>query len=230
MFPRMGDWLLIVGCGGLGTLCGPARAGLTVTGTGPGPLLTPGWHRGRPAGPRRVLFVCLLSTLTSAILGAAIGAAPELPAFLLLGVVGVVLAVVDAEHHRLPDRITLPAFGIGTALLLGAAAYAAAYGPWLRALAAAAVAAGAFLLLALDRPDGLGLSDVKMAGPLGLHLGWLGWGHVLTGLVLGFVVGAVAALVLLVARRATLRTPIAFGPALLAGTLLAVATGPLFAV
>lgn len=222
----MGDWPLVVASGGLGLLGGPALAGLTLTAAGRGRLFVTGWHRGRPAARRRVLLVGLLASLTLAILAAALGAIAALPAFLFFGAAGVVLAVIDTEHHRLPDRLTLPASAIGTTLLLAAAAYGEEFGSWLRALAAAAVAAGAFLLLALASPGGLGLGDVKLAALLGLYLGWLGWGYLLTGLVLGFVVGALAAVVLLITRRATLRTPIAFGPALLAGTLLAVALGP----
>ena len=46
-------------------------------------------------------------------------------------------------------------------------------------------------------PAGLGLGDVKLGLVLGLHLGWLGWSQVLAGAVLGFVLQAVVAVVLL---------------------------------
>ena len=52
-----------------------------------------------------------------------VGAAWELPAFLLLTGVGVLLAVVDLRHCLLPDRVLLPA-GIAGLLLLTAAAAA----------------------------------------------------------------------------------------------------------
>jgi leader peptidase (prepilin peptidase)/N-methyltransferase len=68
------------------------------------------------------------------------------------------------------------------------------------------------------------MGDVKLAGLLGLHLGWLGWGAVVVGAFAAFVVQAVVALVLLAARRIGLRGELPFGPAMLAGAALAIAT------
>lgn len=226
----MGDWGLLAGCGAVGVLVGPALAGVTLTAPGTGRLLGPGWSRGRPAGPRRIVLVSGLSAVVLGVLGSSIGARSALPAFLGLGAVGVALAVIDVEHHRLPDRLTVPAFATGVGLLLAAVSVSGGFGSWVRALAATAVVAGGLTLLALASPGGLGLGDVKLGGLLGLHLGWLGWGYVMVGLVLGFLVGALAAIGLLVARRASLRTPVAFGPALLIGTFLAVALGPVLAL
>jgi leader peptidase (prepilin peptidase)/N-methyltransferase len=48
---------------------------------------------------------------------------------------------------------------------------------------------------------------------------------VLTGAALGFVLAALASLVLLAARRITLRGAISFGPFLLGGALLVILAG-----
>jgi leader peptidase (prepilin peptidase)/N-methyltransferase len=82
-----------------------------------------------------------------------------------------------------------------------------------------------FLVLALVAPAGLGMGDVKLAGLLGLHLGWLGSGVLAAGAVAGFVVQAGVALVLLAVRRIGLKGEIPFGPALLAGAALAIGFG-----
>ncbi|HMA46261.1 MAG TPA: prepilin peptidase, partial [Frankiaceae bacterium] len=66
---------------------------------------------------------------------------------------------------------------------------------------------------------GMGYGDVKLAGLLGLTLGWLGWGAVLLGLVAGVGCGGLAALGVLALRRAQRRTRIPYGPFLLAGAL-----------
>ena len=157
--------------------------------------------------------------------GAGIGPTAALPAYLWLAAVGLTLAVIDIDCHRLPDRLTLPSYPVGV-LLLGAAALAqhdlAALG---RALLAATAVAGVFLLLALASPRSLGLGDVKLAGLLALHLGFLGWGELVLGLFAGFVVGAVVAVALLARRRASWRSDVAFGPSLLAGALAAVVAG-----
>jgi leader peptidase (prepilin peptidase)/N-methyltransferase len=149
----------------------------------------------------------------------------QLPAFLFLAAVGVLLAVVDLEHRLLPNRILLPATGVAAALLTLAAA---ATGAWPHLLGAAVGAAAlflVFLVLALIAPAGLGMGDVKLAGLLGLYLGWLGAGAVVVGAVAGFVVQAVIALGLLAARRVGLRGEIPFGPAMLAGAALAIGAG-----
>jgi len=209
-----------------GLLIGPALAALTHTVPVDGPVFTRGLGRGAPAGRRRIVVIGAATAATFAVLAAAIGAEAALPAFFFIGAVGVVLAVIDAEHHRLPDRVVRPAYLIGGTLLLVAAIVTSDVGSWLRAMAAAAAVFAAFFLLALISPDGLGFGDVKLGGLLGMYLGWLGWGYVLLGVVTGFLAGTAVALALVAVRRASLRTPVPFGPALLVGALVAVAAGP----
>jgi leader peptidase (prepilin peptidase)/N-methyltransferase len=85
-----------------------------------------------------------------------------------------------------------------------------------------------YLVLALIAPSGLGMGDVKLAGLLGLYLGWLGWGAVVLGAMAGFVVQAVVALLLLATRRIGLRGELPFGPAMLAGAALVIAWTPVW--
>jgi len=106
-------------------------------------------------------------------------------------------------------------------LLLLAAAADDAWPALGRALLGGAAAFAVLLVMALLAPAGLGMGDVKLAGFLGLYLGWLGWPVVLLGFLLGFVVQALVGLVLLLTRRAGRRTELPFGPALLGGALVA---------
>jgi len=211
-----------------GLLVGPALAALTVlVPAAPGGLAMDrgALVRGHPAGRRRVVLVTVGSGLVAAAVAVSVGPAAVLPAALVLGAAAVVLAVIDAEHHRLPDRILVPATVASFGLLAVAAIATGATPRLLGAAAGAAAVFGVFLVLALVHPVGLGLGDVKLGALLGLHLGWLGWEAVAIGITAGFTLGAVGALVLVAAGRATLRTPVAFGPALLAGTLLTVTLG-----
>ena len=66
-----------------------------------------------------------------------------------------------------------------------------------------------------------GFGEAKVAGFVGLYLGWLGWSSVLVGTFTGFLVGGLAGGVLLATRRGGRKTAIPFGPAMLAGALLA---------
>jgi leader peptidase (prepilin peptidase)/N-methyltransferase len=173
----------------------------------------------------------VLAALTAAVFGmlaAARGATADLPAFLALGATGVVLGTVDVRRHRLPDVVTGPALVVGALLLAGAAALGGADGTWSaygRAWAGAFTLGAVYAALHLLRPADLGFGDVKLAVLLGLHLGWLGWGVLVAGGFLGFVVGGLVGVGLLLTRRATLRSAVPFGPSMLVGALLAVLWG-----
>jgi leader peptidase (prepilin peptidase) / N-methyltransferase len=152
---------------------------------------------------------------------------PEVAAFCLFGALGVALAAIDLKVQRLPDKLTLPAYPAILALL-GAAALIGHHGwPLARAGLGCLALGGTYLLLGLIRPGGIGGGDIKLAGLVGLALGWLGWQVLLGGAALGFVLAALAALALLAARRITLRSHISFGPFMIGGAMLVLlAAGP----
>jgi len=177
---------------------------------------------GRRLGPPAVLEVVTAAVL--ALLCARFAGQPAVLAFGLLGALGVALGAIDIAVYRLPDRLTLPAYLATLALLSLAAVLGHDAGALLRALLASVALAATYLLLALLRPGQLGDGDVKLAGLIGLALGWLGWSPVIYGAALGFVLSAVVSLVLLAARRITLRSAICFGPFMLGGALLAILT------
>ena len=167
--------------------------------------------------------------LTTGVLFAAVGLrfGPSwaLPAYLLFVAVAVLLAGIDLDTMTLPRRII---YGAGAAAVVLLAAGALALGEPSRLTDAAIGAAGAllfFLALHLVAPGGMGFGDVRLAGLIGLHLGWLGLLEVPTGLFVGFGLGAVFGLAWLVYRRAALRTQIPFGPFLAAGAVLTVLWG-----
>lgn len=140
--------------------------------------------------------------------------------------VGASLSVIDWRTHRLPNRVVLPCYPAAL-LVLGAAAGTA--GEWHRVLgmlAGGTVLWGAFAVLHLLHRRGIGFGDVKLAGLLGLYLGFAGWAEVWWGPFFAIVLGGAWSLVLLVRRRATLQSSIAFGPFLIAGAALAMAVLP----
>jgi leader peptidase (prepilin peptidase)/N-methyltransferase len=116
----------------------------------------------------------------------------------------------------------VPAIAVGAVLLLVAAAVGEEWPALLRAVLGAVVLFVSFLILALISPRGLGMGDVKLAGLVGLYLGWLGWSVLVLGAAAGFVVQAVLALILLAGRRIGLRGELPFGPAMLLGAALAI--------
>ena len=148
-----------------------------------------------------------------------------LPAYLYFAAIGIALSAIDIDLKRLPDRIVLPSYPV-LAVLLAGAAMADGDG-WRLARAALAGAAlfGFFFALAFAYPAGMGFGDVKLAGLLGLVLGYLSWSAVLVGTFAGFLLGALVGIVLLAGRRGDRKTALPFGPFLIAGTLVAIFAG-----
>jgi leader peptidase (prepilin peptidase)/N-methyltransferase len=146
-----------------------------------------------------------------------------LPAYLYLAVIGAALTFIDLDVQRLPDLVVLPSYPIAFALLLAPAAVSGHWGWLLRAVVAALVLFVVYLVLALVSPGGggLGFGDVKLAGVLGLLLGWLGWGAVTVSVLAAFVIAGTIALILLVTGRVSRSSHIAFGPSMILGAWVA---------
>ena len=166
--------------------------------------------------------VLCAATLVRGAAGGAWGEAiVALPLVALLGAA----CSVDAVCHRLPNRILGPAalwagtatlallaLNVATGLLLADAAWIA-----LRA-ALCAVCAGVIVgAMVLIPGSGMGLGDAKLCAVLGLWLGYFGAVEAAMGIILGFFIGGVIAIVLMISRLAGRKTLIAFGPYLAIG-------------
>ena len=174
----------------------------------------------------------LLTALVFAAVGAAVAARDDyeqlaaVPAFLVFAAVLVAVSFIDIEHFLVPNRVLLAGTYVSAPLLVIAAVVTD--GGWdrlLRSALAVVAAGGVLLVLNLISPRGMGMGDVKLAAFEGAFLGWLGWGHVFLGLFLGFLLGSVGGLTLILLRLRTRRDHIPFAPFLAAGALLAVVLG-----
>ena len=174
---------------------------------------------GRPTRAQKIATAVAAAALC-ALLAWRFGPAPELPAFILLAVMGIQLARIDIVHHLLPNRLVMPLLGAGI-VLLGAASVA--LGGWqelVRALAGAVILFFFYFILALISPRSLGMGDVKLAAPLGLYLGYLGWSPLFYGGALGFVAGGLVSLAAVLKNRGNKPKEVAFGPSMLAAALI----------
>lgn len=148
-----------------------------------------------------------------------------LPAFLFLSIAGLVLSRIDLRYQLLPNKIVFPTLGIGFVLLLLDASMNQRWGNLLGAVIGCAVTFVVYLILALISPRGMGMGDVKLSAPLGLYLGYLSTMHLVLGIALGFIVGAVTSVLLVTAGFAGRRTSVPFGPSMFLGCILALLWG-----
>jgi leader peptidase (prepilin peptidase) / N-methyltransferase len=172
-----------------------------------------------------------VSTGSTTGLGSTTGAAGivawilALVAFLYLAAISVVLALIDLDTHTLPNRIVLPSYIVGFALLGAASVLSGDYGALLRAGIGMVALWLAYLAMALAYPGGMGFGDVKLAGVLGLYLAWLGWEPLVVGGFAAFLLGGLFSIGLLVTRKAGRKSGIPFGPWMLIGAWVGIFFG-----
>lgn len=171
------------------------------------------------ASNRLQITTAAVTFVLSALLAWRFGSAAELPAYVLLGVLAVPLARIDIVHHLLPNRLVGPLLGAGLVLLAFAAMAQGAAGDLYRGAAGSVILFILYLILALTSGNGLGMGDVKLAAPLGLYLGYLGWAHLFYGGALAFVAGGLASVILVLKNRGNKPKEVAYGPSMLAAGL-----------
>jgi len=146
-------------------------------------------------------------------------------AFLYFAAISIVLTLIDLDTHRLPNVIVLPSYLVAGILFTIAAWLTGDWGALLRAGIGMAAMYLFYWLLRLAKPSGMGGGDVKLAGVLGIYLGWIGWGALAVGAFAAFLFGGVFGIALMVARRAGRKTAIPFGPWMILGAWAGIFTG-----
>ena len=120
--------------------------------------------------------------------------------------------VIDLEHRLVLNRVVLAGVGLALAgsLLWGQP-------PLPQALLGGISGFALFLFIALAKPKGMGMGDVKLAGLIGMVVGFPG---VLVALFIGVIVGGLGALLLLLSRRVQRGGYIPYAPFLVTGALV----------
>lgn len=144
------------------------------------------------------------------------------PVPVALVVLAVPLVAVDLLHRRLPDALTMPAYGVFAGALTIAATVSGDHALLTGACAGLVVFGGAHLGVHALSPSSLGAGDVKLAGCLGAVLGAIGWQAMMVAICLSALV--TGSLTLLGATRPALGwvTGVPHGPGLLAATWVVV--------
>jgi leader peptidase (prepilin peptidase) / N-methyltransferase len=164
-----------------------------------------------------------LLAIGAGVAGGAIAWRSTLPAWalavhLLILAVLVVLTATDLDQRRLP-RLLLDALIVVAALFVP-------FNPtvgWLDALIGGAVAVAFMGVLGLLVRGGVALGDLYLVGPIGLVLGWPA---IFVAVFVAGLLSAVVSALLLLSRRAGLKTYIPFGPFLVAGMVVTLLRDP----
>lgn len=141
------------------------------------------------------------------------------PAAVVLLVTLAIASAIDLRSREIPNWLVAVAALAGLCL----AALANSLVP---ALLSGVLAGAPFLCVALVRPEGMGMGDVKLAAVLGIFLGQSVWVALAIGLALAGLSGALISL----GRRlppSRIALPLAPFLALGAGVVLLAASGPL---
>lgn len=170
-------------------------------------------------------YPAVLGAATSSKTGNSIALALIIVAFLYFAAISIVLTLIDLDTHRLPNAIVLPSYLVAGILFTTAAALTGDWGSLLRAAIGMAVLYAFYAILRLARPGGMGGGDVKLAGVVGIHLGWIGWGALAVGAFAAFLYGGLFGIALLLLRRAGRKTAIPFGPWMILGAWTGVFAG-----
>ncbi|MEK7472960.1 MAG: prepilin peptidase [Patescibacteria group bacterium] len=125
-------------------------------------------------------------------------------AFVILFFLTLCIFIIDLEHQIIPDELTW------IILLLGLIANSQS--PMTVLFSAFFLSLLLLFLYLITSGRGMGLGDVKLAVALGL---WLGLEKGIIWLILAFIIGGIVASILLLLKKAKLKTKIAFGPFLI---------------
>ena len=144
------------------------------------------------------------------------------PAVVYLAAVGSVLAVIDWRTHRLPNALVLPSYPIAAALI--ALAVAGAGRGWAPMGWAAAGGVGLFVIfLAGALTVGVGMGDVKLAGVVGMYLGWAGgWDALVLGVIVTVCSAGIVAVAMLLTHRTSRGGSVPYGPFMILGCAVGV--------
>ena len=128
------------------------------------------------------------------------------------------IAFIDFEFKIIPNVLSIPGILIGLIL---------SYQRIFDSLIGAALGFTIIFLIIILSRGGMGMGDAKLLAMFGAF--W-GWKTVLITLLIGSFFGSVVGVGLLIAHKIDRKTPIAFGPYLCLGSLVALFGGELLLV
>ena len=169
-----------------------------------------------------------ISGLSGAVVGWTTGLDWPLVWLVPLVPIAVALSTIDWHTRLLPRLIVIPATLASILAVVAVGLATDQREELVRALIAMVAVRSFFWVLWFVRSAGMGFGDVRLAAPVGLVLGWVGWGALAVGVWIGFIIFALPGLALAVVKRdrSLLKKPFPYGPFMVVGALVGLVWGP----
>jgi len=167
--------------------------------------------------PRRVFWVELATAVIFALLCWHYGLSVELGVMIFYACLFIIIFVIDLEQGLILNKVVYPSMVVALLLSLLPQSWLTQT-IWLTqvikpGIASAALGGGIgfalFLLIAIVSRGGMGWGDVKLAALIGLATGFP---LVLLAIIMGAILGAIAAVALMIVKKRKFKQTIPFGP------------------
>ena len=142
--------------------------------------------------------------------------------YIILSSALIIIAFIDLNEQIIPDVISLP--GVGAGLILS---FFVPYISFIDSALGVAVGGGIILIIGLVgsvifKKEAMGGGDVKLAAMIGAFLGWR---YIIISLFLGFFLGALGGIFLVLSKIKSRKDMVPFGPFIVLGSFINILCG-----
>ena len=142
--------------------------------------------------------------------------------YIILSSALIIIAFIDLQEQIIPDIISLPGIVVGLIL-----SFIVPYISFINSVLGALVGGGIILIIAwvgsiIFKKEAMGGGDVKLAAMIGAFLGWR---YTIISLFLGFFLGALIGIILIMTKIKKREDAIPFGPFIALGSIITLLWG-----
>jgi len=142
--------------------------------------------------------------------------------FIILSSALIIIAFIDLNEEIVPDVISLPGIVIGFVI-----SFFVPYISFVNSGLGVVVGGGIILIIGLGgsviyKKEAMGGGDVKLAAMIGAFLGWR---YIIISLFLGFFLGALTGIILIMAKIKSREDTVPFGPFIILGSFITLLWG-----
>ncbi|MBE3089203.1 MAG: prepilin peptidase [Actinobacteria bacterium] len=142
--------------------------------------------------------------------------------YIILSSALIIIAFIDLNQQIIPDVISLPGIAIGFIL-----SFFVPYIAFINSALGVVVGGGVILIIGLGgsvifKKEAMGGGDIKLAAMIGAFLGWR---YIIISLFLGFFLGALIGIILIMTKIKKREDVIPFGPFIILGSFITLIWG-----